>query len=184
MSSLAWVRTWLCLLVYGRWWQRWLQQADNTFLTSLGTPSPSKVPQRHGCSPLRTGQVRWKNHPDASSLLLKNLSKTLGPRKDALHKHVNGHPSVLKLTVKAGSVGAPSGYGWQYHLSQSARESGDEVFPELEFAWDSKLQYIRLDCFPLRGLTHHQRAYCENRAYKTPQGPFFLALPLTNKIKC
>lgn len=78
-------------------------------------------------------------------LLLKNLSKTLGPRKDALHKHVNGHPSgegvvrthvcpsVLKLTVKAGSVGALSGCGRQYHLSQSARESGDEVVPELEF---------------------------------------------------
>lgn len=91
---------------------------------------------------------------------------------------------MLKSTFKAGSAGATSGRGRQHRLSQSAGQSGDEVVPELEFARGSKLQYTRLDCFPLRGLTHHQRAYCENKAYKTLQGPSFLALPLTNKIKC
>ena len=71
-------------------------EAENHFLTSPGTPRPSKVPRRHGCSPLTTGQVCRKNCSDTSSLLPKNLSKTLGHRKDALHKHVNGHPSGEK----------------------------------------------------------------------------------------
>lgn len=42
-------------------------------------------------------------------------------------------PSVLKLTVKAGSVGALSGCG-RHTTCHSVRESGDEVVPELEFA--------------------------------------------------
>lgn len=62
-------------------WQRRLQQADGPFLTSPGRPSPSKVPRRHGGSPLTTGQVCRKNRSDASSLLPRKLSKNPGTRE-------------------------------------------------------------------------------------------------------
>lgn len=137
--------------------QRRLQQADGPFLTS---------------PPLTTAQVCRKNCSDASSLLPR---KTLGPGKDASHKHVNGHPPgglrthVLKSAVKAGSAGTPPGCG-QHRPPQSAGESGEDAVPELEFAHDSKLQHA-IGYFPLQGLMPHQRASHENGAHQTLQGP-------------
>ena len=137
-----------------------------------------RTAQMHRLCSLKTLVKPW----DPGRMRYTSMS-TATPREKGRWEHTCV-PSVLKLTVKAGSAGAPSGCGRQYRLSQSAGESGDEVVPELEFAWDCKLQYTRLDCFPLRALMRHQRAHWENRAYKTLQGLFFLALPLTNKIKC